>query len=573
MAWLCRNVLNYTLIDDQIHGPLINRLQKFPTPSREDFEKNDVLLGRTWHYTPIKPMLQLDGRRRKLILDSRSIFKSTLNSIAHTIQWIINYPEISVLILMAAEQRASDILGEIKAHFQYNGKFRELFPEHCPQKAPNDFGTQGRFTTLARPPEVIRKEPTVMTASVDKGAASYHFHVMKFSDIVDENNIVGDGINRITSKFDISHNLLIDERYWIDVEGTRYTNNDTYGTIIEREGLLKPEEREYDIYCRGIYVRDVPGGELFTPDETKKPFKLDEKGDRISRWPERYSLRGLERREQDDPFIFSAQLLNAPNSTGASGPPFPVNDTFPVWITRESYEKNIRIAYKEICVDFAETDNPRSNYTCITVGAVDSGGRLYIDEIHWGRFLADEAVRILFETALKHYRHLRSIKMEDVAYTRGLMPTIQRALELQYRPNGIDFIIETIKRGNRTSKKDRIHKSIQPWYKKSDLRFLDDITVSAKRHLLKELEEFPSSATDDILDTIADFLTDKEYFGREASRGNPLIIQRDYKTGLINDPAGINRVFKHVQDEAMTKWLRIGFDDNNEPAGVNRNYI
>lgn len=563
LGWLCREILNYPDVSDAsggpwnaLHQPVIDTLQRFPVPTREQFDINDTLVSGKWVYKPLKPMLELEGVRRRLLLDSRSFLKTTINCISHGIQWILNYPDMSILLLMGSGDRASAVLDEMKNHFKYNPRFRQLFPDYCPTKNIEEWGTMNQFTTEARSNMALQKEPTVMTASVEKGAASYHFHLIKFSDIVDENNIQGNGLEMVRKKFDISLNLLINPRYWIDVEGTRYHFADTYGKIIDRE-LAKPEEkREYNIFVRGALLRDVPEGEKFTPEECKAPFKKDAEGRRISRWPENFPIDKLEEEEKNDIWLFACQKLNAPALNVEGATPFPVNDVFPKKISRVDFNNNIRVAYKEICVDFAETDNPRSNYTCITVGTIDSFGRLYIEEIVHGRFLADVAVQKLFLTALKHYRHLRCIKMEDVSYTRGLMPTIQRKLDTHYRPKGIDFTIETLKRGNRTHKSDRIHKAIQPWYKNKDLLFLDDIDHTAWARLIKEMEEFPMSETDDILDTLADFLADKEYFGRELSRGNPFTIKRN-EAGLVDDPAGVTRIFKQVQNQAWDKWLKL----------------
>lgn len=403
LGWLCREILNYPDVSDNtggpwhaLHQPMIDRLQKFPSPTPDQFIENDILRSGKWVYRPLVPMMQLPGKRRRLLLDSRSFLKTTINCIAHSIQWILNYPDIAILLLMASDKRSSDVMSEIKGHFQYNPRFRELFPDHCPKKGVNEWGTMAEFTSEARPREYVRKEPTVMTGSVEKGAAGYHFHVIKFSDIVDENNVLGDGLERVRKKFDISLNLLINPRYWLDVEGTRYHFADTYGKIIERESIKKPEEREYEMFVRGVWVKDIPGGEKFTPEEGKAKLKRDETGRRISRWPENFSVSDLENEEKNDPKQFANQKENYPISGMDGSTPFPVNAEFPKKISREDFENRIRVAYKEICVDFAETTNERSNYTCITVGTTATDGRLYIEEIQWGRFLPNDAVERLF---------------------------------------------------------------------------------------------------------------------------------------------------------------------------------
>ena len=91
------------------------------------------------------------------------------------------------------------IVGEMKAHFQFNGFFRFLFPEFCPSKNVSDFGSKTEFTV----PKRVRKakEPTIMTASVGKALASTHHDVIKISDAVTENNVHTDGQIREVKDF------------------------------------------------------------------------------------------------------------------------------------------------------------------------------------------------------------------------------------------------------------------------------------------------------------------------------------------------------------------------------------
>lgn len=573
LGWLCREILDYKDVSNNgqgtahdLHTPLINNLQQFRKPTQEQFDKNDILVNGKWEYTPLCDMLELEGKRRKLILDSRSFLKTTVNCISHSIQWILNYPDISMLLLMGSSDRATLVLNELKNHFKYNDKFRRLFPDYVPHKNIEDFGTADKLYIPKR--GSLRKEPTIMTGSIEKGAASLHFHVIKFSDIVDENNVQGNGLSMVLEKFDVSLNLLISPEYWIDVEGTRYKFGDTYGKILDREEDRKQKGKEpnYDVFVRGCFIRDVPGGEKFTPEEQKRPFKRDAEGKRISRWPHRFSTEWLEDEAENNPWQFACQKLNSPAEGVDNTRTFPVNINFPKKIRRKDYEQNVRVAYKEICVDLAETANQRSNYTAIVVGAVAQDGKLYIEEIHWGRWLADQVCNVIFNVAMRHRHTLRHIKIEKTGYLRGLMPTIQRELDTKYRPRGIDFEILEITRSSGTKKEDRIGLSLQPWYKNDWLRFVVDmdeddhqIITPAWTRLLRELQEFPASETDDILDALADFLSEKEYFGREQARPNPNLIipKRNPQTHLIEDPSAVNQIFTRVQRNAFDKWLHI----------------
>lgn len=524
LIFLCREVLNYPDVDEFVHGPVTRVLQQFPFPDPDKFWSHDRYENGKWIYEPLVPMLDLPGKRRTLILDARGHLKTTINVIAHTIQWIINYPDCAILIVQANIDKAVLCLGEIKRHFQTSPVFRALFPEHCPKKNVMEWGTQTAFTTEARRPTVIRKEPTVMVASIDKGTAGIHCDVIKFSDIVEENNSrTADQCEAVTRSFRLMENLLVSPVYWIDVEGTRYHHADLYGRIIQEEWAgVKPEARAYNIFVRSCFKRKTPDGgpQIFVPEELEYPFLLDSEGRRIPWWPKdrrgnlRFPLEHLERMEKRDPYLFSCQQLNCPSS-GTGQKVFPVDENYPKWISREVFEQRIRIVGYDIAVDTAESDSPASNYTAIAVGAWSANGKCYIVEIVHGKFLADKLVREIADVAEKYKHRLMSIKIERTAYVRGLFPSLQRYLAAR----DFHLPIELIPVDNRRSKIERITNTLQPWYKAGDLVFLDDL--EPKDHLLRELREFPLSATDDILDAISDLFQNKTWFGRQDARPLP----------------------------------------------------
>ena len=308
LRWFANEILGYKDVSEEVHGPLLSRLQKFPSPDSVTIEQNDRFVNGTWEYRPLIPMMDLPGKRRLLILDSRGCLKTTLNAISHTLQWIINYPDIAIAIIQANLDKAEDIISEIKNHFTKNPRFRELFPEHCPDlKKVESFGTQAEFTTRARGRAVTRKEPTVRGASIEKGLAGSHFDLMKYSDIVDENNSNNAEICKtIFRKFVLSQNLLVSPRFWIDVEGTRYDEKDTYGEIIRGQEMLPEEKRDWNIFVRGIFKKDTGGKpRLYTYAEVRLPDLLDENKLPISIWPDRFPADGILSEYAMDPYLVS----------------------------------------------------------------------------------------------------------------------------------------------------------------------------------------------------------------------------------------------------------------------------
>jgi hypothetical protein len=48
------------------------------------------------------------------------------------IQWILNYPNIRILLSSGTGDQVHGFLKEIKGHFQFNDILRWLYPEYCP---------------------------------------------------------------------------------------------------------------------------------------------------------------------------------------------------------------------------------------------------------------------------------------------------------------------------------------------------------------------------------------------------------------------------------------------------------
>lgn len=524
LMFLCNEVLDYKDVCPEVHGELINRLQKFPVPTKEQFEKNDVWTGTTWIYKPIKHILDLPGKRRRLILDARSHLKTTINVQAHTIQWLLNYPDIAMAIFQSNLEKGEAILREIKHFFQYNEKFRRIFPEHCPQTHIDDWGVKSCFTTEARGRNISRREPSVTVMSVEKGTAGMHYEVMKFTDIVEPGNSgTKERCQDIKDAFYVAEWLLVSPVYWIDVEGTRYSYADLYGALIEKWEKEKKlgVEPEYEVYCRSVYRRKTPDGspQKFTPDELdeeKYPFLLDPvTKKRVPWWPydreghPRFPVENLERSEAADPYIFSAQMLNAPRG-GIGG-----QDIFPLdlmqWIPREKFRQNVAISHRTVTVDTAETDGKRSNHSAIVVAAWDRNGRAYIEDIVHGKFLADKLIQEFFKVCIR-YRPTK-ILIERTSYVRGLMVAVMREMQMRnlYLP------IELIPRETQISKQERITNTLQPYWKQGLIRFVKPSSPeqeAAYEALIKELKTFPGQS-DDILDAIADQFQNKDWFGKE----------------------------------------------------------
>jgi predicted phage terminase large subunit-like protein len=533
LGYLCREILGYKDVTTEVHKWIIEALQKFPIPDKTQFLQNDVWNGRTWEYRPLCPMSDLEGERRVLILDARGHLKTTINVQAHVIQWILNYPSVAIAIWQSNIDKAELIVKEIKGHFQHNEIFRKLFPEHCPQNKILDFGTKAEFTTVGRPRSVVRREPTIMALSIDKGTAGLHFDVMKFTDIVEPENVkTPERVMNIKRSYSMAENLLVSPAYWIDIEGTRYRFDDLYGDLIERwhRDNLAGRKPEYRTYVRSCFQRKDKDGSLltrFTPDtldDREYPFLLDANGKRIPWFSHdaagkpRFPIELLEAKERNDIYEFASQQLNDPRG-GIDG-----REIFPeknfLTISRADFRRNVAIARTTITWDTAETNSARSNYSAGVVCGWDHYGRPWVLEIVHAKWLPNELVQGIFRLARK-YRP-ESIKIEKTSFARGLMASIQREMDITQEY----FNIELTPRDNQASKEERIQNTLEPWHAQGLLRYVlpEDNDVEGRAallHLKKEMLTFPLGTTDDILDALADQFQGREYFGREQARAQP----------------------------------------------------
>lgn len=539
LLWFASHILGHVDVCEAVHGELIRSLQQFPRPLDAEMEDLDQFHGfdpdhgrPIWVYRPLLPeVLDLEGPRRRLILDFRSSLKTTLNTMDHTIQWLVNYPDISIFLVQANEERALENINGILGQFRAGVKFRELFPDHVSWESPFAFGTQSSFTTKARREWLMNKHESVITGSITKGAAGKHVHVIKFSDPVDEVNSANEsGLRMVTNRFGLYEPTLISPHHWIDVEGTRYQHSDLYGDLIRSEMKKAKDKRQWFMYVRGWCKKIGPSGEKQTfhdPDELHWDDEIGIDGKPIPWWPQRVNVDYIQSKIDDPSFgdyNVACQYRNNPSDLARrSTKAFSLIDF--KTITPELFYQNVRVVYYAVTVDTAEswgdTAAKDSDYSAITTCAWDSAGRCYVVEIQHGRFSTDELVQKVFEMGRK-YRP-QWVRIEETGYVRGFKGDFQRLIQLDEIHNNVNYPalnFRLIPRDNKKSKKERILLTLQQPYKRGEIIFLSNL--AALDWVRAELDMFPGYRHDDVLDTLADQWQDREWFGRLTRGEGPL---------------------------------------------------
>ena len=507
LLFLCNEVLMYPDVNREVHGEVIDALHQFRGGS--DFYINDggllvefsngeeeIIEGRERErllgnnnpnrstfvaYHPFVSLWEQEGPRKRLILAPRGSLKTTVITVAETIQWILNYQDIRILISTAIAEQAQQMLLEIKGHFQFNSRMRFLFSEFCPlAKKASEFGTQTHFVVPNRRKKWL-KEPTVSVCSVGKVIAGFHYEILKHSDLVDKENVrTPEGIRQVRDHFRymgplIERNPIPPHHGWEYVEGTRYDWGDLYGTeIIDKQEALPPEKKDFTILVKAAW------------NEKKESY-----------WPSRWPTIELEREQKKlGDTLFSAQYLN--NPVPESGGLASAKDL--VFFPRK-IAKQIPLRH-HVTVDLHGMEQGNDNdYTVLTVAGFDNDGRMYIVEICRGRFTPFEVIEHIFRLHLM-YRDA-DFKIEKDAHARVLLPFLER----ERSKRGMFPLLVPIKRDNRMSKQQRI-RGLQAWFQAGAIRFADDLPC--RLDLIHEITKFPKYPHDDILDTLADQMQNSE---------------------------------------------------------------
>lgn len=193
-----------------------------------------------------KPLNEQSEIKTRLLLWPRSGMKSTIDHV-DTIQWILNFPHIRILYLTAEVSLAEGFVDEVKGHFLMREDAEEktlmelFFPEFCfMEVSTEDVKVKKQKKNLFTCPvwankKIKRKEPTVVASSVGKTKSGWHYELIKMDDAVsDTNSETSEQCVSISHKLSLAEKLIIPGGYYVDYIGTRYADEDHYGTLLEK---------------------------------------------------------------------------------------------------------------------------------------------------------------------------------------------------------------------------------------------------------------------------------------------------------------------------------------------------
>jgi len=270
LYFFCKVVLGYKDLTPKVHGPMCRY-----------FDQTRHIL-------------------RRLSLMPRTHYKTTIWTIAATMQDIIIDPNIRILMIADTSRNAERFLQEIQQHFEMNEVFRWLFSDIIPE---NFNKTRWSTTEMVVKRTLIAREPTVDAIGALGGSESRHYNIIRADDLITEKAIRSDvEMDKIIDWAGGMESLLMDQFHdRIDWVGSRKKKGDLYEHVMEDFGH---EEIPVDI---GPHAQKMGDLVIFTrqAEEGNKPI-----------FPEKIDIKFLHRLRRTHPERYHAQYANSPKGSG-----------------------------------------------------------------------------------------------------------------------------------------------------------------------------------------------------------------------------------------------------------------
>jgi predicted phage terminase large subunit-like protein len=413
--------------------------------------------------------------KRRLFLFPRGHFKTSLISNANIVQYILNNPDIRILLASSTFDNAKKSLRIIKNVFWQNEDFRKMFPEFCPSLDTKEFGTQEQFTIPNRINHALR-ESTVECCGVGMTITGRHFDKIVLTDIVTQETIGTPGQIQKTKDWVALLEPILNKpgEDTIDVEGTVYDYDDFH-----MDWLRKSEKDPKNFFC---YKRPA----ILTVDDE------DGKAEEVSLFPERFSLKDLKdiRQRQGDYHFSSQYMLNPIDEKTA---PFKRKNI--KWVARRRLPNPLPNRFTTI--DLAMGQSSNSDYTCITTSVFNKFDYEHVIDIQYGRWSVNEIIKKILAVNERHHPHTMAI--ETVSFQKLIADMLYDISKLE----GILLPIHEMKRDTTQSKQMRIMQ-LTARFAQNRIVFCDDLDKQFIENQILRFDPNKKHNKDDLLDTLSD---------------------------------------------------------------------
>ncbi len=422
----------------------------------------------------------LEPRKKpiRLWLVPRGFYKTSLLTVGHTIQLLLDDPSHRIMIGSAVLANAKDMVSEVGDVFIRNDLFRNLYQEHCPEnpKMPETTWTKAQIE-LPNRGDFTKMEKSVEAHGSDTSVVSRHYTYMKFDDLVAPGYYETPELRKNMMAYIKACLSLRDVPDTpIDFIGTRWHDDDAYGTIEKWDDVET-------IKIPAVYVEDNV---------------------RVSIFPEFYPISVLDNlKKNQGSYIYSALYMLDP---------VPEEDQLfktSWWVhydwvkefdegtgfqkmRREDDGVIVPVGHRFMTVDPAKTEG-KGDYTAIIVITTDKENNWYILDMWRGQVnpmaVADKVIDMAY------YWFPQETGIESVAYQQMLKLYIEEKMARE----GIVLSVKEIKASTKLTKEMKI-KSVQPLFESKCIYFPRGHALTPI--LKEELERFPAGKTDDMADAL-----------------------------------------------------------------------
>ena len=399
-----------------------------------------------------------------LDLWSRFHYKSTIITLAGSVQEILRDPEMTVGLMSYTKPIAHKFVDQIRRSLEAPELVR-LYPDILWDRPPRQgWSTQGGLTVKRRGNP---KEPTLMGSGlVDGQPISMHYRLRIYDDVVVRSSVTTpEQLAKTTEMWELSLALGTEDggREWY--AGTRYHPDDTYSAILRR-GLIRERRR----LCEDADGRPT----MMTPEH-------------------------LERlRASMGANTYAAQMLQNPVAAG-------VRVFRDEWLCRYSKPPARESMNVYIFVDGAKSKGDGADRTCMWVVGYATDGNNYILDGVRDRLNLTEKTRWIFRL------HRKWRPNAVIWEQQGPMSDVEHVLDVQER-DSYRFRITPISRGPKDSKRARIE-SLQANFEEGRIwlpwTLRQQCSDGSVRDIMEEFVEeeyrfYPIVRHDDALDCLAD---------------------------------------------------------------------
>jgi len=449
------------------------------------------------------------GKKERLLLVPRGGFKSSMNK-ADCVQWVINYPEVTIMILTGVLDLAKDFVKEIKDHFTlidtgdkemvnlFSTKkaarprwdhddtpnmFQVLFPEHC---IPEDDGKAYEFKSPAS-----TESCTLFAAAIDQNLSGWHVGVMKLDDVVtNENSRTPERIININKQV-VVNDAMLHPYGFHDKIGTWYDANDTYGKDMKFIAKCKKEGEPIrkEVYLRAAWwpTAEAAAAGKVESEMTEKDWVL---------WfnqPGQLTYDFLRYKKMEDADGFAIKYLNDP--TQVHRVKFPrellVRRTIPA---TQLPQQGLIVT----TVDTAFSTKNWADYTVILTSLI-YGGRFYIIDMKRDRY-NDYELPLMIAQTVHQWRPAR-VLIEDTGGVKLMTREIYREMDKLRTRASVEYV--PLGQGSKKTSKDYKAKPVLR-YLGDERLFFSNSCVGLEK-IYDELEKFGTAAGqhDDIVSALS----------------------------------------------------------------------